>query len=94
VFVGHAPDLEPWGQRFVGKAAVREGLASRLQGLPDVHYSDDRRWVSHLGVPEWLPTGTTPDGRLVRFGGLTIGSSSTKGDQEGFVLEDRLNERI
>jgi ketosteroid isomerase-like protein len=37
---------EPWGQRFVGKAAVREGLAARFKGLPDVHYSDDRHWVS------------------------------------------------
>lgn len=35
---------EPWGQRFTGKAAVREGLAARLKGLPDVHYGDDRHW--------------------------------------------------
>jgi ketosteroid isomerase-like protein len=27
---------DPWGQRFVGKAAVREGLATRFKGLPDV----------------------------------------------------------
>jgi ketosteroid isomerase-like protein len=54
---------DPWGRRFVGKAAVREGLASRFKGLPDVHYSDERHWVSgHLGVSEWLLTGTTPDG--------------------------------
>ena len=33
---------EPWGQRFVGKAAVREGLATRFWGLPDVHYGDAR----------------------------------------------------
>ena len=33
---------DPWGQRFVGKAAVREGLASRFEGLPDVRYSDDQ----------------------------------------------------
>ena len=37
---------EPWGQRYTGKAAVREGLATRFKGLPDVHYSDDRHWVS------------------------------------------------
>jgi ketosteroid isomerase-like protein len=54
---------DPWGRRFVGKAAVREGLASRFKGLPDVHYCDDRHWVSgNLGVSEWLLTGTTPDG--------------------------------
>ena len=27
---------QPWGQRFTGKAAVREGLATRFKGLPDV----------------------------------------------------------
>ena len=61
---------EPWGQRFAGKAAVREGLATRFKGLPDVHYSDDRHWVSgNMGVSEWLLTGTTPDGRQVRVRG-------------------------
>ena len=33
---------DPWGQRFIGKVAVRAGLASRFKGLPDVHYADDR----------------------------------------------------
>lgn len=61
---------EPWGQRFTGKAAVREGLATRLKGLPDVHYGDDRHWVSgNMGVSEWLLTGTAPDGRRVRVRG-------------------------
>jgi len=31
---------EPWGARFVRKAAIREGLAGRFKGLPDVHYGD------------------------------------------------------
>jgi ketosteroid isomerase-like protein len=31
---------EPWGKRFMGKAAVREALATRFEGLPDVHYGD------------------------------------------------------
>lgn len=62
--------LDPWGQRFEGKAAVREGLATRFKGLPDVHYSDDRHWVSgSFGVSEWLLTGTTPAGRHVRVRG-------------------------
>jgi ketosteroid isomerase-like protein len=61
---------EPWGQRFFGKAAVREALATRFKGLPDVHYDDDRHWVSgNLGVSEWLLTGTTPAGRQVRVRG-------------------------
>lgn len=61
---------EPWGARFVGKAAVREGLAKRFAGLPDLHYGEDRHWVSgDLGVSEWLLTGTTPEGRAVRVRG-------------------------
>lgn len=65
---------EPWGQRFVGKAAVRERLATRFKGLPDVHYSDDRHWVSgDRGVSEWLLTGTTPEGRRVRVRGCDHG---------------------
>ena len=61
---------EPWGQRFVGAAAVREALATRFRGLPDVRYSDDRHWVSgDFGVSEWLLTGTTVDGRRVRVRG-------------------------
>jgi steroid delta-isomerase-like uncharacterized protein len=61
---------EPWGERFVGKAAVRAALATRFQGLPDVHYGDARHWVSgDLGVSEWLLTGTTLDGRAIRVRG-------------------------
>jgi ketosteroid isomerase-like protein len=61
---------EPWGRRLVGKSAVREGLDSRFKGLPDVHYGEDRHWVSgDLGVSEWLLTGTTPEGQKVRVRG-------------------------
>ena len=38
--------------------------------MPDVHYGDDRHWVSgDLGVSEWLLTGTTADGQKVRVRG-------------------------
>ncbi|HYD56580.1 MAG TPA: nuclear transport factor 2 family protein, partial [Burkholderiales bacterium] len=61
---------DPWGRRYTGKAAVREGLAARFKGLPDVHYGEDRHWVSgNLGVSEWLLTGTTPDGVKIRVRG-------------------------
>ena len=64
---------EPWGQRFTGKAAVREALAGRFKGLPDVHYGEDRHWVAgDRGVSEWLLTGTTPDGRRVRVRGCDL----------------------
>lgn len=61
---------EPWGRRFVGREAVRDALASRFEGLPDVHYGDDRHWIcGDLGISEWLLTGTTPEGRRVRVRG-------------------------
>jgi ketosteroid isomerase-like protein len=60
---------DPWGTRYTGKAAVREGLATRFKGLPDVHYGDDRHWVSgNMGVSEWLLTGTTANYLERRFG--------------------------
>jgi len=59
-----------WGQRYVGKSAVREGLASRFKGLPDVHYGDDRHWITgNMVVSEWLLTGTRPNGVRVEVRG-------------------------
>ena len=61
---------EPWGMRFVGKPAVREGLAGRFRGLPDVHYGEDRHWGGgNMVASEWLLTGTKPDGQRVKVRG-------------------------
>ncbi len=60
----------PWGRRFAGKVQVREGLASRFAGLPDVHYGQDSHWVCGTkGVSEWTLTGTTPAGARVEVRG-------------------------
>jgi hypothetical protein len=32
---------DPWGTRYTGLNAVKEGLRSRLAGIPDVQYTDD-----------------------------------------------------
>jgi ketosteroid isomerase-like protein len=64
---------EPWGRRLEGKSAVREGLASRFAGLPDVHYGDARHFVSgDRGCSEWLLTGTTPQGEKIRVRGCDL----------------------
>jgi ketosteroid isomerase-like protein len=64
---------EPWGMRYVGKPSVREGLATRFAGLPDVHYGEDRHWVADdLGVSSWLLTGTTQTGKPIRVRGLDL----------------------
>ncbi|MBK9132054.1 MAG: nuclear transport factor 2 family protein [Gammaproteobacteria bacterium] len=61
---------DEWGQRFVGRAAVRKGLAARFEGLPDVRYSEDRHWGSgNMIVSEWLLTGTKAGGERVRVRG-------------------------
>jgi ketosteroid isomerase-like protein len=64
---------DPWGRRFVGKAAVREGLAARFAGIPDVHYSEDRHFVcGERGVSEWLLTGTTAAGEQIAVRGCDL----------------------
>jgi len=66
---------DPWGQRFVGKANVREGLAMRFKGIPDVHYGDDRHWISAdgtQGVSEWTLTGTTTAGVKLNVRGCDL----------------------
>jgi ketosteroid isomerase-like protein len=64
---------DPWGSRYVGKAAVREGLAGRFAGIPDVHYSEDRHWVcGDRGVSEWLLIGTTTTGDRIAVRGCDL----------------------
>ncbi len=63
----------PWGTRYVGKEGVREGLASRFKGIPDVHYGDDTHWVcGKRGVSEWTLTGTTTSGTHVEVRGCDL----------------------
>ena len=62
-----------WGRRFEGKAAVREGLAARFIGIPDVHYGDDAHFVSgDRGASEWTLTGTTTDGQRLEVRGCDL----------------------
>lgn len=64
---------DPAGTRYVGKAAVRDGLAGRFSGIPDVHYGDDRHMVcGDRGVSEWLLTGTTTAGERIEVRGCDL----------------------
>ena len=63
---------KPWGTRFEGKATVREGLATRFQGVPDVHYGNAEHFVdagADTGISKWILTGTTRDGRKLEVRG-------------------------
>ena len=63
----------PGGRRMEGKDQVRVGIQSRLDGLPDARWSDDRHWVSgDRGVSEWTLTGTQPDGQRVEVRGCDL----------------------
>jgi ketosteroid isomerase-like protein len=64
---------DPWGRRFEGRDRVREGLAGRFAGIPDVHYGDGRHWVSgSRGCSEWLITGTTTEGKRIEVRGCDL----------------------
>ena len=64
---------EPWGTRFVGHDAVRQGLAQRFEGIPDVHYGEDEPWVcGDHAVSKWLLAGTTVAGEQVRVKGCDL----------------------
>ena len=61
---------DPWGTRFVGKTAVREGLAGRFKGMPDVHYGEEMHYAAgYTGISKWTVTGTSPAGQKIRANG-------------------------
>ena len=63
---------KPWGARFEGRAAVRQALAGRFEGLPDVHYGDGEHFVdaeANVGMSKWTLTGTARDGRRTEVRG-------------------------
>ena len=61
---------DPWGRRYVGAQAVRQGLRSRFEGLPDVHYGDDIHYVDgDMGISQWTITGTTTAGERIKARG-------------------------
>ena len=56
---------KPWGARFEGRQQVREALATRFEGLPDVHYGSDEHFAdesAQTGISKWTLTGTARDG--------------------------------
>lgn len=63
----------PRGDKYTGKEQVRAGLAKRFEGLPDVHYGEDRHWAGEdFGVSEWTLTGTTAAGKRIEVRGVDL----------------------
>jgi steroid delta-isomerase-like uncharacterized protein len=62
----------PWGSRFEGRQNVRDALATRFEGLPDVHYGNEEHFVdaaAETGMSKWTLTGTTREGKKVEVRG-------------------------
>jgi ketosteroid isomerase-like protein len=63
----------PRGDMYAGKEEVRAGLAKRFEGIPDVHYGEDRHWVcGTFGVSEWTLTGTSVSGKRLEVRGVDL----------------------
>jgi steroid delta-isomerase-like uncharacterized protein len=63
---------QPWGSRFQGKADIRNALAARFEGLPDVHYGNAEHFVdaaAETGASKWTLTGTTREGKQMEVRG-------------------------
>lgn len=63
---------KPWGSRFEGGKNVRDALATRFEGLPDVHYGNAEHFVdlaAETGMSKWTLTGTTREGTRIEVRG-------------------------
>jgi len=85
----------PWGARFEGRQAVRQALATRFEGLPDVHYGDAEHFADEArqaGMSKWTLTGTTRDGRRLEVRGCDFYTFRdglvTRKDSYWKILED------
>jgi ketosteroid isomerase-like protein len=63
----------PGGRRLVGREQVRQGIQSRFEGIPDIHYGDDRHFTSgDRGVSEWTIRGTQATGERIEVRGCDL----------------------
>jgi len=84
---------DPWGRRLEGRQPVRDGLASRFAGIPDVHYGDGRHWIAgDRGCSEWLLTGTSAQGERIAVRGCDLfefsGGRIVRKDSYWKIVED------
>jgi ketosteroid isomerase-like protein len=72
VFEGpRGPDA--WGQRFVGRDAIRAAFEARFAGIPDVRYQQDEHFLDgDRGASEWTLSGTTSDGQRIEVRGCDL----------------------
>ena len=74
----------PGGRRLTGREAVRAGIQSRFDGIPDIRYGDDRHWTcGDRGVSEWTIRGTTTGGEAIEVRGCDIWTFAPDGRVTG-----------
>ena len=82
----------PGGRRLVGKEQVREGIRSRLDGIPDIHYGNDRHWVvrrpRRVGVDAARHAAERRPRRGARVRSARV-QRGRKDQPQGLLLEDR-----
>jgi ketosteroid isomerase-like protein len=63
----------PGGRHLVGREEVRAGVQARFDGIPDIHYGDDRHWVcGDRGVSEWTIRATEASGAHIEVRGCDL----------------------
>lgn len=63
----------PGGRRMVGKAQIREGIQSRFDGIPDVHFGDARHFVcGDRAASEWTIRGHQATGEPIEVRGCDL----------------------
>jgi steroid delta-isomerase-like uncharacterized protein len=82
----------PGGRRLVGKEQVRAGIQSRFDGIPDIHYGDDRHFTcGDRGVSEWTIRGTRASGEPIEVRGCDLfefeGGKISRKDSYWKILE-------
>lgn len=73
VFVGARGPL-PDGHRMVGTEAIREGVVSRLEAVPDLAFVDDEYVPCGPGTvfSSWTMTGHAADGAAIEVRGCDL----------------------
>jgi hypothetical protein len=65
---------------------LRQGLASRFEGISDVHYGDDDHFACGTrGASKWTIRGTTVDGERIEVRGCDLW---TFGDDAKLLRKD------
>ncbi|MSO77931.1 MAG: nuclear transport factor 2 family protein [Alphaproteobacteria bacterium] len=68
-----ARGTEPCGTRVHGKAAVGKVLADRFKVIPDMSWTDHKRWVAgNRAVSQWTVKGKSADGEELEYWGCDL----------------------